>query len=300
MSLFFDGSYGDVDLYISSLSSTGGRDLAIQSPSRGDRHLVQDRGLSTRRSRLELLFVSMPGERANYFERFQRFAAFANGEAAQIFQHPIDGSYLAKVESFSYEVDAESESIRASASFIALENTEFVFAAGNGADGSAGVESVTVAALTANDAITAAGLIDPFSTTVAAETADAVTAWSVSDRLDPAQVLLEVNTLSRKIDSAIAATNYATSYEKWDAFKALTGLRFQLGRAAEVFTANTARVFDLFVDGPQPLLAICAQVYGAAQAEQMAGEVARGNRIRTPGLVPAGTTLKMPAPEVSR
>jgi prophage DNA circulation protein len=45
-----------------------------------------------------------------------------------------------------------------------------------------------------------------------------------------------------------------------------------------------------------PLLSICAEIYGPEVAQQMADQIARANRIRTPGLVPAGTRLEVPLP----
>jgi nucleoid-associated protein YgaU len=49
------------------------------------------------------------------------------------------------------------------------------------------------------------------------------------------------------------------------------------------------------VTEPMPARLLCAQVYGAAAAEERARQVVELNRIRTPGRIPPGTTLKMPA-----
>jgi hypothetical protein len=72
-------------------------------------------------------------------------------------------------------------------------------------------------------------------------------------------------------------------------------LQYQLQRAAESVASDAERVFDLTVRAPVPLRVLCARVYGASAAEERQAQVARLNALRTPGLVPAGTTLKMPA-----
>lgn len=287
------GAFGGVDLWITSTQSRSGRDVAVQSPSRGDRHVIQDRGLAIRRTTCELLFATMPQELEgdSYIERFQAFQRMANTGEAATFTHPLDGSYTARIESFEYNANADEDAIRATAVFIAEDEPIFVRRPGGGATTDAGEEAVAVAAAVADAAVVAAGVV----TTAPAKTNATVAGWAAQTKLDAASVLLEVATVSREIDAAIALTNYATSYEQWAAFKALVLLRYQLARAAETFTAESSRVFDLYVTSPEPLLAICARVYGAANAEERAAEVARGNRIRTPGLIPGGTTLKMPS-----
>lgn len=292
MSLLFRGSFGKTSMLISSLSSTAGRDVAVQSPSRGDRHMLQDRGRTLFRTQCEVLFVPMRGETENYADRWAAFKEQANSGKAEVFTHPLDGSFLARIQEFKYDLDAGDEGIRCQVAFLPEEEPEFVFFAGAGAPQTAGVDSVANASAAAEKSMAAAGI----SSDAASGALATVQGWYEASQLEASQVLLEVGTASQKIDNTIAKTEYATNYAAWDTYKALIRLRYELGRAAESFTAESSSVFDLFVDSATPLLAICSSIYGAALAVDRAAEVARGNRIRTPGLVPAGTTLKMPSP----
>jgi hypothetical protein len=79
----------------------------------------------------------------------------------------------------------------------------------------------------------------------------------------------------------------------------MIGLAYSIKRAGDALTSSSDRITSLLVAEATPLLAICAEVYGAGQAEEMADKIARSNRIRTPGLVPAGSKLSIPLPRAA-
>ena len=126
------------------------------------------------------------------------------------------------------------------------------------------------------------------------------TAWSTNVKagdgfsLDGA-TWYEVASVTEQIDIAIAELELKSDLSLWPVFRELILLRYEITRAGQAFTADTATLFDVYVEQPRPLLAICAEIYGASQARDLAEQVRRLNRVRTPGRIPAGTTLKMPS-----
>jgi prophage DNA circulation protein len=109
-------------------------------------------------------------------------------------------------------------------------------------------------------------------------------------------VFLETATLIEKIDEAADELELLGDLGRWQAYEQMMVLRYSLVNAAASFTAATAALVDLHVDQPRPLIMICAEIYGAAEAQERADEIAKANRLRTPGLVPRGTVLRVPQP----
>lgn len=288
---YFEASFGEVPLHIGSIDTDRGRDIAVQSPSYGDRHTLTDRGLRQQRTTCEVLFIDRPGWRS-YLERYdQLIRMFEAGEVA-IFSHPIDGSYRARCSEVSVRAEADSLSLSASCTFLREDPPRVVRELGAGIDTSAGPEALSVAAMFADERLAVHGLTSAAPTDALA----AVTAWSeAGDDLDAQRVYLEVATLTDRIDTAIADLELAQDLSRYQAYEAMIRLRYSLTRAAEVFTADSRSLFELYVETPRPVIRICADVYGAAEAADRADEVTHLNRIRTPNLVPRGTTLKMPA-----
>ena len=288
--VYFSASFGDIPMLVSSINTERGRDIAVQSPAQGDRHTLADRGKRLVRATCEILFVDQAGQ-APYTDRYEALVAAWESGDAQIFTHPLDGSYTARVENVSIMAEADGLEIRASCTFIRDDEPQTVFPVAAGSLPTAGVEAVTVAVDSANVALEAAEI----DTDLPASCLDTVTAWSESLELDSQQVLLEVASLTQQIDELIDLSDIAGTLDLWDVYKELIGLRYEVVRAGQLFTIDAETTFDLFVDQPRPVLAICAEVYGAADAFDFADRVTQINRLRMPGRVPAGTTLKMPA-----
>ncbi len=261
----------------------------MQSPARGDRHTLQDRGKKLKSTSATILFVKQAGK-ADYLVRFGQFQELAELEGASVFSHPLLGTYTARISEFNIRATDE-QSVEVTCTILAEEEPQVVFRTSAGVSVAAGVESVTSAAGAATAALTALGLADNSPGT----SLEAATGWANADvdTLDSQQVLLELATLSNRIDQAIADLEMTTNLERWPLYKAYILLRFQLGRAADAATSTAEHVFDFFVPTARPLLAICGEVYGPALAVDRAQKIAKMNRLRAPGRVPAGTTLKM-------
>lgn len=295
--IYFDTRFGDIELQVSSVDTERGRDIAVQSPAYGDKHNLTDRGLRQMRTTVEILFADKPGW-APYLDRYDELVRLCERGEVAIFSHPIDGSFRARCSEVSARAEADELAVRATCVFLREDPPQVVFPVAAGVSTIASSEAVNVAAQLANMALADVdfgGIADP-DFGVVDDVATTVTAWEQAGaELDAQQVFLEVATLSDRIDTAIADLELAQDLSRYPAYEAMIRLRYQLSRAAEAFTSEAATVFDLYVEVPQPVLRICADVYGAALAVERAEQVTSMNRIRTPNLVPRGTTLKMPA-----
>lgn len=288
--IYFEASFGGIPLLLASISTEAGRDIVVQSPSRGDRHVLQDRGLRFGPTHCEVLFIDQPGL-APFLDRYEQFRDLVNAGEAEVFSHPLDGSYRARGAELGIAADSGTGEVRVTCSFYPEHEPQTVFTPGAGIAPAAGLEAVTTAAELTDTALANVGLENPIGSLCL----DAVEAWTESLDLDSQDVFLTVANLTGQISDAIAALDLATDINRWPAYQAMIGLSFQVQSAAAAVTADSARVFTLVVARDLPLRAICAEVYPIEVIEDAATKVVQINRIRNPGFVRAGTKLKMPA-----
>lgn len=293
---YYGAAFGDQPLLVVSFRSSGGRDVAVQSPSRGDAHTLHDRGLVLRSTTCELVFT---GPDAKYVEAFRAFKALAESGTPRPFVHPLDGVYMARVSSFEYSADAQAMAITCSVTFLEEQEQQVQIAVEMGTPSAAGPEAVGVALRAASAAIDAvanqvARATVGSATNALAQVDTTVTGWSLAEVLDTHAVFLGLATLTGKLDDAIDTLEQTLDPNQWEAYKALVMLRFEVTRAGAAATQAVQRMFDFEVTADLPLATICAEVFGAERALEMADLVASINRIANPGAVPAGTVLKMP------
>jgi prophage DNA circulation protein len=282
-------SYGGVTFWVSSMSGKAGRDIVIKSPSRGDAHVLQDRGLRHRTLACQLFFVDEPGADP-LLDRFRQFQELVNRGDAQLFYHPIDGSFRARATDFDYEIHADDHAITASCTFLADDEQITVARVGIGTAPLAGVDEVSATVAEVETQLEAQGL----SSEVPQSTLATVTAWTQAETPDTRAVYLEAASLSNQINDEINRLELITDLERWPLYREFITLNFQIRRAAEATTTEVDEVFEVVLSSAQPLRALCAQLYGAEEAEDKTRQATQINRLRTPGLVPAGTRLKMP------
>ncbi|MDQ3295070.1 MAG: DNA circularization N-terminal domain-containing protein [Myxococcota bacterium] len=292
--MYFETSYGGIPLLVGEISATRGRDIVVQSPSRGDKHTLSDRGKKLLIVSCKIKFLDQPGL-ADYLERYDAFIALAERPETQIFVDPIHGSYPARVGDLESSADGGELAMLVSCTIYSDDEPDQVFPVGAGVAPTAGLEEVATAAAGATDSLDELELESDVPTLMV----DTVTAWSEATDLDSNEVFLALASLTSQIDEAIDILDLATDLSRWQAYEQMILLRYSLVRAASAFTADSATFVDVYVDQPRPLLAICAELFGAADAQDRADEAARSNRLRTPGLVPRGTTLKLPRPRVA-
>lgn len=283
--------YGDQPLLVAKFADAGGRDWVTQSPSRGDEHLVQERGLRQRRTQCEIIFADQAGA-GDYLERWLAFRALAERAAPALFTHPTDGAYLAVVVDLQAEVELPERAVRVSCAFVAAAPPVAVFPVGAGVVPQAGPEAVEVAADQADVALAAVGV----SSSTPAACLLAVTAWTSAESPVARAINVEAAALASQLDDLITAEQLATDLDRWEAYRSIVNLRAQVARAAAAVTSDTSTVRQYTVAVAEPLRALVARIFGARDAEQRIEQVQRLNGIRTPGLVAAGTVLSLPAP----
>lgn len=283
----FVGAFGDIRLNIVSFTHESGRDWVFQSPTRGDKHIGQDRGLRIRRTMCELVFVG-PG----YEDALRAFDEAAGSQDARLFTHPVRGSYLAVCEGWQYEADAEATEIRGQCTFVELEEPKAVSPLGAGVSPAAGPEAVAVAAEKADAALADIGL----SSDAPQFAVSTVVGWVRDEEILPQTVQLQLASVASELDDTIELLQLAQDIESWGAYKQIVLLRRQVFQAAVSVLAETDRLVDFVVPSDAPLLTIATRLYGAQDARSRATQLAQLNSVKTPGMVRAGTRLKVAAP----
>lgn len=295
----YDASYGGVPMLISSIRTERGRDIAVHSPAQGDTHTLANQGKKLRRATAEILFLDQPGL-APYDERYEAFVKLFEDGKPHVLSHPIDGSYVATGEALDVDADSGALQITVSATFLHEQNERPVLEPAAGVNPTAGVDAVTVAADRAAAFLAEFPLEPVNAETLAAQATPAavkaeVERWAEADDLDSQDVFLGVASMTQQIDEAINLLKL-TDISKWEAFREMVLLRYELVRAAAAFTGPAETIVEIFVEQPSPVLALAAELYGADVAQDRAAQIVTLNRLRTPARVPAGTTLKVPAP----
>jgi prophage DNA circulation protein len=207
---YFKAEFGGIPLLIAELDTVEGRDVVVQSPSRGDVHSLKDRGRKHRVTTCEVLFIDQPAQ-APYLLRFKAFRELANEDAPSVLTHPLLGAYTARVGDFTHKVSADSLGIEVHCTFYAEEEPEPVLTAGAGTSAAAGLEAVTIAAATADEALAAVGETSATPSSCAA----AVTGWSEAEDLDSQRVFLEAASLVEDLNTEIEALS--VSLDDWPA-----------------------------------------------------------------------------------
>lgn len=292
--VWFTALFGGIPILISEIETKSGRDIAVQSPSRGDQHTLQDRGRKLLDSHVTVLFIDQPGLDP-YLDRFDAFRAAALSGGAAVFSHPILGSYRARISDFDFKASADAGQVDVSCTILGEDEPQLVFPINAGVSSGAGLEAVTVAAGATDTAL--AALTPPLTTPITATAIAAATTWDQTEPelLDSQTVFSAYATLLSNINTAVEVLELTTDLSRWSAYRAFIGLAFELKRAAQAVTSDAANLITVFVPTPIPMLALCARIYGAALAQDRADACTKLNRVRTPGRIPAGTTLKMPA-----
>lgn len=282
--------FGDHSLLITDYEEEGiGRDWVTQSPATGDQHTLQDRGRGLHRTRCKITFCDEPTG-ATFEDRWLAFRLAAAAAQAQLFVHPDPnvGTYQAVVADLTAQASGEERCVRVSCIFIETTAPKPVTPVGAGTAVAAGPEAVGARAATATTELGAVGV----TSSVPASCLAAVTAWSAAAEPNARAIALEASALATRIDALLASL---TEPRQWGAYRAVIVLRYAVTCAASAVTSETSRVSSFTLVAAEPLLSLCARKYGAGEAQDRARQVAKLNGLRTPSLVPAGTTLKLPA-----
>jgi hypothetical protein len=288
---FVPARFGKVPLWASRISTRNGRTLAINSPTTGDEHDVQDRGLELRVVSCTLLFDDMDGVVTTPKQRFDEFTAIVEGGEPQIFTHPLRGSYRATVQRFDHElVDGV---ISAEVEFVPVAVIPAVTVANAGTTAVAGEGAVTAAADRAAAELAAVSL----ESQAIDEARAAALSWVDADR--PARlVAVDVGRVSSYIGDEIIRLRLDRSIKLWPAHVAMVLLSDSVLTAGRAATADVPRVMTVRIERRCALRTLLAAIYGGFEVDLRFDQAMSLNDITTPGWLEPNTELRLPMPSV--
>jgi hypothetical protein len=293
---FYDVTWGVSRLWCSRIDTDRSRTVVVHELAEGDDHPTQDRGFAPRRIDCDLMFVEMPGERLSAMDRFLTFQAQVEEGEPQIFTHPIDGRFYARVEGFRYTIDEDENIVDCTATFIRSAAVEGPTPAGSGTSAATGEGAVAARAEQFDAELEAVGL----SSSIGADSVAAQETWSDPLTVPTRQVILDVAGLSSRLATFIEDEQLEHDLKLFGAWKATIQLGGAIRAAALAALAETPKVTAVLVGSPISLLALCVRMYGGAEAEDRVRQVLALNDLSTPGWIAAGTVLTMPVPAKGR
>lgn len=293
----YPASWAGIAIDVTGASVRHGRTVPQHLRPRRDGASLEDTGRDPWVCQVEFLFLDRdahPGEPSplpDYEQRFTAFDVLVDSGATRTLVHPYQGAVRCKVEGFEHRAAAEDGQpvIRCSATFIEDGEAEIVFAP-DPIKSVSGPQSLRGRATQVKTALSDTGA--PESAVLADVDVDA-DRWGNDPTLSSRQVYLEMVRLRRRLSDEMLAADPYTSIERYPIARAYHELQWELVRAFEAYSSSSSRVISLEVTAAQPLRTIAANFYGAAQADARLVELLDLNPgLRTPALVPAGTTLR--------
>lgn len=393
VSEFFLCTWGDIQLFCSSLEWDAGNTQVVHEPAQGDEHPLSPRGKRHRKARAQLMFDDFEGQKETGIAAWRRFDATSTER--RIFTHPADGSFFARIGDLTPTTD-ENSVMRATVEFLPDAPIVPVSPAGAGTTGTTGEIAVAAAAdlmstelaamaigfspaaikkmipgnsidvnielafnvdvavsvkfsASANasasatasakasasasasakakaeaSALAFAGVYasafafanasavaeasgmasaSAFAFAYASAALDAdvrasVGAWTEDDDVSIRRVIIDATRLSDSISQMMETGRLDQEVDLYPSWRSAIKLGESVRSAAIAATSETPRVFVMRVMSGGSLLALCARVYGGADAQSRARAVSSLNDVRTPGWLEPGDYL-MPARPVS-
>lgn len=281
-----DARFADIPIGITSLSHEGGQDWAESSPARGDQHVLQPRGQRLRKTSCELAFVG-----ADFEEHLAKFDEAASLDEPALFVHPLRGSYLAICRDWVYAINETGNIATGTCVFVEYSPPRAVTPISAGVVSIAGPAAMRVAVERSTAAASAASLPTPSSLAAALA---AVEDWSANDS-DLREVQTRLSATVDRINEDLAKLHPST-WEAWALYRSLLRARSQLVQSGQAVVADTDNLLEVVTERSEPLISFARRIYGGAQARERADELKRLNGIKTPGMVPSGTRLRVAPP----
>lgn len=285
--ILYESRFGGLRLWISRLSTNKSRTLVKHELSSGDDYVVQDRGRELLSATASLLFDWMDGDQLSPLQRLNSLRA-AIDDQPRIFAHPVEGSFLARVGDFKYDIDESGVISAQSVEFVAVSDVQAVATAtaGNLLGPGIGIASVAVDELLAE--LEDSGIT---STTPAIAQAT-VDGWT--DDTSPREILAETGSVTSMLGAQ--ADGYDSDIGLWQAFKQTVILAEAVRIAADAATSTSASTFLVRIGTPIALRALLQNTYPADEADERYDDIMQLNDIASPWSIDQGTELLMPLP----
>lgn len=285
-------SYGGVELDVIATTDTIARSLVQHTYARKDGADIVDFGAEPRVTECRVIFFERALEGDD--SHLVRYAAFCDAVArgvAQTFVHPITGRYQALVENFVADASADSpNSIEVSCTFVEDTTRPEWFDGGNGRAIASGAAAVAAEGALLDAAMLEAGIEDPIGSDLAA----LVAAWEGAG-VTVREVNAQVGAMADRIDAALDAYDLATDPSKYFLYRSIQRLNYSARRAAARKSESQTVNYELTLTVAKPLRVLVAENYGADDVERLCASIRDLNDIDDPTLLPAGTTIRVPA-----
>lgn len=283
---FYQSSWGDLRLWISEISTIGGRDKVVHDLSTGDVHPIQDRGGQNKVARVTILFDWMDGDSIAPLDRLRLFLAQID-DKARPFRHPILGTYLARIGDFNHKVDGQGVISGEAEILPAAAIAPFA------APGSNGIPAAGAGAV--DDAADAADIefneVDA-SSPLPAAAKQAVSDWTSAADPNPRAVLAQTGSLTAQLGEL--ADTFSESLDTWQAYKATILLSDAVRSAAETTTSQASSTFVAKIAARIALRAYLAGIYGADEVDLRYTQAMALNDIANPASLDPGVELVLP------
>jgi hypothetical protein len=295
---YYQTSFGSIRLWCSEIETDNSRTIVVHELAQGDDHPLSDRGLAPRTTKVSLLFDDFPDEPDSALDRFLRFKKTVDDGIEDMFIHPIDGAYAAKVGAFTYKIDEDGNITDVSCEFRPNQVVAAILQPGAGRAGIIGIDSVQARAdelnalLESVDISSELGDVDlPEDFVSAAALLPDV--WAADDAITTRQILVDVARVSDQI--ATLLTLLEDDLALFETYKATIMFGAAFSAAAQAATSETSAVFVLRVVIPTSVLGLVVRVYGGTDAELRERQVRSLNDLRTfGGMLQSGTDMVMP------
>lgn len=291
----FEASFDGVRFDVLSASVSHGPNVAAHVYPKRDGANLEEMGRAPWTCTMEIVFFdrdAQPGEETpveSYEDRFQNFDFLVHDGGVRTLVHPYVGAIRAVITDFSHQGTGDLEGIQATVTFVEEISEDPVFAVGAGATTTAGSQEVLSSVVSANKALEDQGL-------ESSTTADALTAaqnWEFDPELSTRQVHSEMSQINNRLNEELTAFETGYGIASHPIMKQYMLLQYNMRRAADAFSSETARIVKINVTEPLPLRIIAARFYGAKTSSQRLQELIELNpNLTHPALVPAGAVIK--------
>lgn len=278
--------FADIEIGVTSLNHESGQDWAESSPTSGDQHVLQPRGQRIRRTPCELAFVG-----PDFEDKLRKFDEAAGKDEPALFQHPLRGSYLAICKDWVYAINEMAGIATGSCVFVEYSPPRAVEPISAGVVSIAGPGAMRVAVQRASAAAAKAGL-GFFGSLLSA--LEAVEEWAAEDS-DLRSVQTKLTAVVDRINQDLALLKPST-WESWSLYRSMLRVRYQLVQSGQAVIADSQNIVEVVLEENEPLISFARRIYGGEQALARAEELRQLNGIKTPGMVPGGTRLKVMPP----
>lgn len=288
---FFACAWGKVRLWLTSIETDEGRDVAVQQFTRGNVPHLNDSGDVPKIARCELLLEhDMLGETKSPREKIEDIRLLKLTGKPQLFTHPLYGTYLAYLQDFRYAVD-ECGNFTGSVSFVAAEEVDAVTVDPIGVSLDVAADSIAVRNQELLDELESVDLSSdvPDKATAAAATFD-------SDSATARDKLVALSSTTDRMWEEIEEKQLAADVALYPLLRTYVMLGEAIRAGADTSLGDLGAYMTIKISEPTSLRRLMADLYGASEAEARRQEAIESNDIRTPARMPAGTTLRLRQP----